>query len=452
MMKTFPCLNLLLLVALPSVAPATDYFVATDGADRPEHGSKSKPWASLAYACENVPEGKHAIHIAPGEYVATRTAYPPNGVSIVGRKPWGKDVTRIVASKKWTLPELADHEHDGHALYLIAATAKRPDGKWRPVTNLTINSLELCSHPEHRINGAVFVRDGTNIRLQSLNVHDFRWNGLRVTFSRSVEIRYCQLTDASAERIPGREGGLIRTRWLRDSRIHHNRIIARNTRGYGYKGGGHENVRFDHNFVDTRYFAFESPFENEFGVELDHNHLTACISIPKFFQADPKTKGHDYSYRIHHNYLTDSYTIEGPRGYLEFDHNWVHVDKTGGRIYSHHGAKSKGPIRIHHNVIENVDRAVVWMNEGHIEKLSVLNNTIVCADAGRRGGNLLSAWSGDRMWRWTASKPALCHAGFTDRPYRGSPLGTAARWGSRSWPMRSASRTCASSTHRRPSR
>lgn len=398
----YPHVSILLVgLTLPCFGWATDYFVAVNGSDLSGHGSMTKPWASLAYACENVPEGKHAIHVGPGEYVATRTAYPPNGVSIVGRKPSGNDVSRIIASREWPLPKLADHEHDGQDQYLIAATAKRPGGGWRTVKDLTITSLELCSPPDHRITGAIFIRDGANIKLTHLNVHDFRWNGLRVTFCKQqVEIAHCTLTDASTERLPHREGGLIRTRWLGDARIHHNRIIARKTGGYGYKGGGHVKVRFDHNYVDTRYFAFESPFENEFEVELDHNHLTACISIPKFLQTDPKTKGYEYSYRIHHNYLTDSYTIEGPRGYLEFDHNWVHVEKPGGRIYSHHGAKSTGPIRIHHNVIENVDRSLIWMNEGLVEKMAVFNNTITCADAGSRGWNILSAWSGERMGHW----------------------------------------------------
>ncbi len=53
----------------------------------------------------------------------------------------------------------------------------------------------------------------------------------------------------------------IRTRWLEVARIHHNRIIAKKSSGYGYKVWGHTKVRFDHNFFDTNYFAYESPFE-----------------------------------------------------------------------------------------------------------------------------------------------------------------------------------------------
>jgi hypothetical protein len=388
---------------LVSTAPGADYFVSVEGVDDAARDGKTQDtsWASLAYACDRVPTGEHTIHVLPGEYVATRTAYPRDGVAIVGRGSTGEDVSRIVASEDWKLPELEDHAgHQGMDEYLIAASAKRRDGRWLPVNNLTIANLELCSLPEHRITGAVYCRDGTNVKLQHLNVHDFRWNGLRVEFSKDVEIHHCRIRDASTQKVGSKEGGLIRTRWLKDSRIHHNRIIARRTCGYGYKGGGHEAVRFDHNFVDTTYFAIESPFENELGFEIDHNRLTRCISIPKWYQEDPAKKGYDYSVRVHHNVLTDSYTIEGPRGYAEIDHNYIRVERTGGRIYSHHGAKSRGPIRIHHNVIENVDMALVWMNEGLVENLEVFHNTIFCADAGRGSGRLLDAWAGDRLNNW----------------------------------------------------
>ena len=393
------CISCLLI----SSAVATDYFVSVEGADDAAHDGKTRDtaWASVAYACDRVPAGDHTIQVLPGEYVATRTAYPKNGVAVGGRQPHVEDVPRIIASRDWKLPPLKDYEgHEGMDEYLIAASAKRPDGQWLPVKGLTIANLELCSPPERRITGAVYCRDATNVSLRHLNIHDFRWNGLRVEFSKEVEIRHCRITDASTEKDREREGGLIRTRWLKNSRIHHNRIIAKHTCGYGYKGGGHIAVRFDHNFVDTNYFAIESPFEHEFEFDIDHNRLTRCISIPKWYQEDPAEKGYEFSVRVHHNVLTDSYTIEGPRGYLEVDHNYIHVEKVGGRIYSHHGAQSRGPIRIHHNVIENVDMNLVWMNEGVIENLQVFNNTVFCADAGGRSGSLLSAWSAERLSNW----------------------------------------------------
>jgi hypothetical protein len=380
-----------------------NFFCSTHGIDREDRDglTEQTAWASLAYACDRVAEGEHAIHVLPGTYTADRTAYPKNGVAIIGRQPDGPEVSRIVASKDWILRPLADPEgHEGMDEYLIAASAQRADGNWHPVSKMKVSNLELCSDPQHRITGAVYCRDGTDVNLQFLRVHDFRWNGLRVEFSKQVEIQHCHLEDSSTEKLPHREGGLIRTRWLEDSRVHHNRIVAKNTCGYGYKGGGHTRFRFDHNFVDTNYFAFESPFEDEYQVDIDHNHLTRCISIPRENGTDPRTQGFDYSYRIHHNYLTDSYTIEGPRGYLKFDHNWVHVDHPGGRIYTHHGGHSSGPIWIHHNVIENVSINLIWMNEGRVDNMNVVNNTIFCADNGNGSGSVLDAWSEERLNRW----------------------------------------------------
>jgi hypothetical protein len=382
---------------------ADDFFCSVSGVDSLERDGRSEgsAWQSIAFACDRVEAGDHAIHVLPGEYVAVRTAYPKNGVAIIGRQPEGPDVSRILASPNWELKPLVDPEgHEGMEEYLIAASAKRPDGSWLPVTNLRVANLELCSPPEHRITGAFYCRDGTNVKLERLRVHDFRWNGLRVEFSNHVEIHHCHLEDASTQVLPHREGGLIRTRWLEDSRIHHNRIIAKKTAGYGYKGGGHTKVRFDHNFVDTNYFAFESPFEDEYHVDLDHNYMTSCISIPRDSGNNPADKGFEYSYHIHHNYLTDSYTVEGPRGYMRFDHNWVHVKRPGGRIYTHHGAHSSGPIWIHHNIIENVSINLIWMNEGRVDNMHVMNNTIFCADNGSSSGAVLDCWTEERLNNW----------------------------------------------------
>ena len=97
--------------------------------------------------------------------------------------------------------------------------------------------------------------------------------------------------------------------------------------------------------------------------------------------------------RIHHNLLTDSYTVEGPRNHLRFDHNHVRIEKTGGRVYSQHGGNNKGPVWIHHNVVENLDRAFVWKNRGTAENVQVFNNTVYCADAGDRAAAIIDAYS-----------------------------------------------------------
>ena len=61
-----------------SGAFAKTFHVSPDGADEQSRDGSSPEhaWASLAYACERVPEGAHTIQLAAGTFVATRTASP----------------------------------------------------------------------------------------------------------------------------------------------------------------------------------------------------------------------------------------------------------------------------------------------------------------------------------------------------------------------------------------
>ncbi len=381
------------LLMLVGLAHADRFHVRPDGMDSDARDGRSikSAWKSLAYACDRVPSGDHSIHLAPGDYLATRTAHPKDGVTIVGRKPYGKDRTRILASKSWKLSDTPRDARESE--YLIAFTKAK---------HIRIHNLALACDPEHRINGAIRVFRSEGITLEALHIQEFRWAGLHVENCKKVSIQKCVLHNASTDRSKYWSGS-IRTRYPKESEIAHNRITSSFKGGYGYKGGGHTKVRFHHNLIDVKSeFSFESAHENEFGVEMDHNHFTGCISIPKSGKsADPNTRGFKYTFWIHHNYLTDSYTIEGPRNHLRVERNWIHVEKSNGRFYTHHGGINKGPIWIHHNIIENVDRAVVWMNRGLAENIHVTNNTIFCADAGKRSGAILSAYTADRLNNWT---------------------------------------------------
>ena len=389
---TYLHIPFLVILALNGLARADRFFVASTGVDGANRDGRSPKtaWKSLAYACDKVPQGKHSIHLAPGDYVATRTARPKSGTTIVGRKPYGKDRTRIIASKDWKLSNSPREAREGE--YLIAFTKMK---------DVKIKSLALVSDSSHRITGAIRCFRSENVNLRELVIEEFRWAGIHAEICTKLTVTQCKLTNASVER-DRYWSGLIRSRYLSDSEISHNRITSTIGGGYGYKGGGHTGARFHHNYVDVKGgFSFESAHENEYGMEIDHNYLTGCLSIPKGGQsADPSKRGYKHTFRIHHNYLTDSYTIEGPRNHLEVDHNWIHVEKTNGRIYTHHGGINRGPIQIHHNVIENVDRALIWMNRGLAEKIYVYNNTIFCADAGKRTGALLSAYSAERLNDW----------------------------------------------------
>jgi Right handed beta helix region len=385
---------------------AETFYVATDGMDDASRDGREerKAWASLAFASEHLPKGAHTIRVGAGDFIATRAAWLPADVSVIGNGLKGDKATRIVAAPTWKLT--ADlKKQDPPEEYLIAV---------RKAENVVVRDLVLASDPGHRITGGLFAAGITRMELANLHVHDFRWSGVHIEHSSDVKLHDCLIERGSMEKHGG-HGGLIRTKWLKNSEIHHNRVIAGEGDGFGYKGGGHENVKLHHNLILAPYFAIESAHENEFGVEVHHNHIGGCISIPKGGQAaDPKTRGFEFSFWIHDNVMTDSYAIEGPRNHLRLDHNYIRIERPGGRVYTQHGGINHGPVSIHHNVIENVDRSLIYVNEGLAENIEVSNNTVTFADAGERTGNILSAWSGERMSAWVVRDNVfLCPASKT---------------------------------------
>ncbi|MEO0446219.1 MAG: right-handed parallel beta-helix repeat-containing protein, partial [Verrucomicrobiota bacterium] len=346
-------------------------------------------------ACEQVPEdgGEHTIFLRAGTYVATRTAHPKSSTTITGEGAGGKKGTYLVASKDWPLSDEFKGDAPPEEEHLIS---------FKKQSTIRIQNLSLLSDPEHRITGGIYATASKGLVFEGLRLRDFRWNGVFLNVCQEVDLGHCHFEDTSVEKMRY-WGGQIRTRYLTSSEIHNNRIIGRNGGGYGYKAGGHTDVRIHHNFIDHKKgFGIESAHENEYGVEIDHNWINNCISIPKGGQAsDPNGKGFPYSFWIHHNVLSHSYTIEGPRNHLIFEHNWVNVSSPNGRIYTQHGGTNHGPVTIRYNVIENVDRALVWMNNGLAENISVYHNTIFAADAGVRTGRLIGAGKPERFDNWT---------------------------------------------------
>ncbi|MEL7332966.1 MAG: right-handed parallel beta-helix repeat-containing protein [Cyanobacteria bacterium J06560_2] len=362
----------------------TTYYVSPTGADSADRDglSAQTAWQSLAYASDRTPAGDHTIQLSAGTFVATETARPKSGITIVGAGHEGETQTKIVASADWPLSADPTSATRIDSEYLIALKA---------VQDVTIRDLTLTSEPSHHITGAVHAERANGLTVHHVTVQDFRWAGLDLSLSERLLVHNNHIENASTEK-HGFPNGLIRTRFLKHSEFHHNTVVS-TTGGYGYKGGGHENVRIHHNTFDLASgFAIESAHKNEFGVEIDHNWANATISIPKGRQsADPSDRGYDYTFWIHHNFLTDSYTIEGPRNHLRVSHNYVRIADTGGRVYTHHGGVNYGPVWIHHNVVENVDRNLIWMNQGLAENIFVFNNTVTFANAGDRAGAILSA-------------------------------------------------------------
>ena len=368
---------------------AETYFVTVQGEDAPARtGTAVESWKTLAYACERVPAGKHIIQLEAGTFTAVKAAKPKSGVTVAGR---GR-TTRIVAAADWKLGDVTAIPKPADEFLIVLEKPKE----------VTIQDLAMESDPQHRISGAVRCAGGNGVVLRNLELREFRWAALYVEHSSQIEIDRCDIENGSTDKDKFHSGA-IRTKWFKNSTIHHCRIINTVGSEYGYKAGGHERVRIHHNYFELRgEFALESAHENEYGLEIDHNSINRCISVPKSNQGDdPNKRKFEYSVRIHHNLLTDSYTVEGPRNHLQFDHNYIRIEKTGGRCYSHHGGINQGPITIHHNIVENVDRAFVWKNNGTSDNVHVWNNTVYAADAEKRAGAFIDVAKPDLTKGWS---------------------------------------------------
>ncbi|MBA4063535.1 MAG: hypothetical protein C0501_07435 [Isosphaera sp.] len=383
-----PTRSALLALALALLAPAAradTFTVSPAGVDADDRDGKTAAtaWRSLAYACDRVPAGEHTIQLESGTFPAARTAKPKNGVTIAGRGSTGDKATRVVASTDWKLGDVTANPKPTDEFLIGVAKGK----------GVAVRDLAMESDPKHRVSGAVHAVNCDALTLKNLGLREFRWAALFLEHSQKVTVDGCVIENGSTDK-DKHHSGAIRTRWLKSSEIARCRVVNTVGTEYGYKGGGHEGVRIHHCYFEQQgEFSFESAHENEFGLEIDHNHMNRCISVPKSGQgADPNTRGFAYSVWIHDNLLTDSYTVEGPRNHLRFGRNYVRIEKTGGRVYSQHGGENRGPVWIHHNVVENLDRAFVWKNRGSAENVSVLNNTVYAADAKDRAAAFIDAF------------------------------------------------------------
>ena len=406
-----PAVLLAILTALPSAA-ATDFFVAPDGSDDADGTARRTAWRTVEHACDAVPAGGHRIRLAPGDYPLARTAVLKGGVSLVGTvKPW--DRNRPDAPRYSTLrpgpdwPRAAEVGDNAPDQYLLRAE--------KGAAHVTVRDVRLRGTAEPDpprdgrrpleqaavVTGGFHADQATDLTLENLDLRTFRVCGLRLLYCSNLRVNGCRLHDTGLEKAGTRWGGQVWVAWPKDALFENCRLTCDAVRAYAFKGDGCDGCRITRCVTAGHYFSVEFPHENLFGLEIDHCRLGGCISVPKGGpQGDPAERGHARSVFIHHNLLSDSYTIEGPRNYLEVAYNYIAIDRPNGRVYTHHGGTNPGPVSIHHNIIVNVDRAAVWMNSGYAAGIAFHNNTVFAADAGGRSGYLLDSYAAGRLDDW----------------------------------------------------
>jgi hypothetical protein len=79
-------LLIILFLFVSIIAHATTYYVATpaNGGSNSNSGASNSPWATLSYACGQVPTGSHIIHVNAGSYSESSQCVLKVGVSIEG--------------------------------------------------------------------------------------------------------------------------------------------------------------------------------------------------------------------------------------------------------------------------------------------------------------------------------------------------------------------------------
>ena len=400
---------LLASLALASALSATTYYVAPSGADDADRDglTAGTAWASLSYACSRVPDGDHVIRLAAGLYVAEERALPPVGVTIEGA---GADRTEIRAAETWALtPGLRPTGNNDYEAgdYLVAFESFRDrDGRGGP---LTIRGIRFTSPTSRLLDGAILLGTVHDVVLEDLEVEDFAWAGINLVACERVAIRRCTLRNASRVR-EGERSGSLRFYVLRDSEITDSRFVTSARQDDGkpavdVKGFYPTDVRIhgcDFRTPDLWNFDIEVPFSESYGVEIYENEFDGVISIPRAGgQEDPRTRGHDETFWIHHNRFTNSWSIEGAQEYLRVSHNFFDIpdDQLNGRIYIQFGAASTtGPQWWHDNVVVGADRSFLYKESGRMDSVYVYHNTVYYRDAENRTGDMLGVRGKTRGW------------------------------------------------------
>jgi nitrous oxidase accessory protein len=334
--------------------------------------------SELTAAAEAATEGT-VLQLAAGTYKLSQPLELKPGVSLSGV---GAEKTIITHTDEWkadpaTLPDSeTNHKKFDRTGYLIHCAK---DGK-----NITLSRLTLTGPQMH---GAIYGWANEGLHLHDLHIRHFMYNGLRTYIMSKAKIHDCTFTDVGFRWEKGKlglkggnTGGGIFAIWMSDTEIWNNRFLETRSQShehyYGIKGREARRVRIHHNTIEAG-FTIELPFEGDEDVEIDHNILRAAVSIPKYAGGPVPKSGR--TFHIHHNYFTDSYSIEFVRNGVEISHNLFDFDvaKDHGNLIAGFGkAAAKGPAVFHNNLVSNPGRGVIWINEPY-SNLEVRNNHII---------------------------------------------------------------------------
>ncbi len=347
----------------------------------PRFASAGEPVKTAAELVAAVKDGKEGdtIELAEGTFELDATLDLKAKMTLKGA---GIDKTTLTHTNAWkpstkTLPD-PEMKLDGldTDAYLIRIK--------RDTSGVTISDMTLHGPQLH---GAIFAWFHKELHLHHLRIKETLYSGVRTFGMQKAKIHDCEFVGAGGrweKGTPGVKGGLtgggIFAIWMSDCEISDNRFTRTNDRPerefYGIKVRQGVRCRVHHNTIETG-FSMEFPFENDEDNEIDHNVCRYAISFPKYAGGVVPKSGK--TFRIHHNWFKNSYSIEFVRNGVEIDHNLFdfNVKEDGGNLISAFGnVDAKGPAKFHNNLVCNPGRGVIWMNEV-FNNLEVRNNHII---------------------------------------------------------------------------
>jgi nitrous oxidase accessory protein len=311
-----------------------------------------------------VEEGEpgEVIRLAAGRFVLNAPLKPKEGMTIEGA---GIGETLLVGADSWkpetdTLPGEDDPE-----AFLFSLDR---------IHGVKISGMTLTGQHLH---GAVYGNRCENVELFDLKLEKFLWSAVRTYGMSDFRVHDCEFLDAGG-RYGHTTGGALFMHWSKDSEFWNNRIAKTEDASnfYGFKGYGGRGCRIHHNTVLVN-FSIEFPHDNNHHMEIDHNRLAGCVSIPKHSGGSVPETGH--TFHIHHNWFEKTYSLEWPRNAVEVDHNLFDfsTEDDGGNLISRFGDDvAPGPTRFHDNLIKNPGRGVFW-SRGIYNHFHFYNNQVI---------------------------------------------------------------------------
>ena len=381
------------------------------------HAAPVKDTAELLKAVAEATPGS-TVEIAEGKFELSAPLEVKPGTTLKGA---GAEKTIITHAAGWKAnpkslpdPETNFKKFDKSGYLMILQ--EKGDG-------ITISDMTLTGSQVH---GGIYGWGNKKLHLHDLRFESFMYCGFRSYQTEEAKIHDCVFVDAGQrwERgKPGLKGGItgggIFVIWIKDSEIYNNRFLdtkaEKNLHYYGIKGRQGKRVRIHHNTIETN-FSIEFAHENDEDVEIDHNILLGCVSIPKNGGGSVPESGK--TFHIHHNYFTTSYSIEFPRNGAEIDHNLFDfdVEKDGGNLISGFGGvAAPGPTSFHNNLVSNPGRGVMWIERAY-NGMEIRNNHIIARTTAEPRKDGLFGFSGKSDFSTHVFRDNIVECEGTARP------------------------------------